>query len=531
MVKAILLLSISSILLTLSFPPTDSSLLMWFALVPLVVFTHNRRSIPAFVFFFSCGVVFFTGLFRWVLHFPGFTLVHQAILGIYVGLFFGIFGLSFSWISRRISVPWGLFAAPFLWVPLEYLRTHLGFMSLPWGLLGYSQYNHPVIIQIASVAGVYGVSFLIVMVNSAVAALVLVALQALFKRRGPDPHHGVTLGAGIALVAVALVLVAGTLVYGRRALNKPLEEGTIRVSLVQGNIEQAKKWDRRYAAFIRETYEHLTREASAQHPDLIIWPETATAGVINRDVRLRSWLKKVARSANAPIMVGSAQYQKLGKRGNNDRKYFNSAFLIQPEEKLADQRYDKIRLMPFGEYVPLRHRIPWSLIGVPDGGSYVPGTEFTVFETKGFRFGVTICWENLFPDLVRRFVEKGAQFVVNITNEAWFGESVAPYQFLSMNVFRAVENRRYVVRCANTGISCFIDPAGRIKARVRDQAGKDVFVRGTLTGTVQPRDSLTFYTRHGDLLVWISTGCSFIFLISALLGRPKKPSDTRTMSR
>ena len=175
--------------------------------------------------------------------------------------------------------------------------------------------------------------------------------------------------------------------------------------------------------------------------------------------------------------------------------------------------------MPFGEYMPMEDLIPWSSLQVPLVGSYVAGEKFTVFRLPDWRFGVTICWENLFPDFVRQFVKNGAQFMVNITNEAWFGKGSAPYQFLSMNVFRAVENRVYVVRCANTGISCFIDPYGRIIDRVKDDTGEDVFVRGVLTGSIIPLDSKTFYTSHGDWFAWTSMACSVGFLLLALRKR------------
>ena len=157
----------------------------------------------------------------------------------------------------------------------------------------------------------------------------------------------------------------------------------------------------------------------------------------------------------------------------------------------------------------------------------MPGETHTVFDLPPHRFGVTICWENIFPDLVRQLVKSGAQFIVNITNEAWFGRTDAPYQFVAMNVFRAVENRVYVVRCANTGVSCFIDPCGRVLNRVKDINGNDIFVRGVLTGSVIPLESKTFYTRYGDWLVWLSFAVSTVTLVAALLRKRKAPVPER----
>jgi apolipoprotein N-acyltransferase len=219
--------------------------------------------------------------------------------------------------------------------------------------------------------------------------------------------------------------------------------------------------------------------------------------------------------------VGSAQQQKLTAAGSAKQKYTNSAYLINADPKeISAQRYDKIRLMPFGEYLPLEGIIPWYLIKIPKGGSYLPGNEYTVFEGTGFRFSVTICWENLFPDLIRQFVNRGAQFMVNITNEARFGKTAAPYQFLSMSVFRAVENRIYFARCANTGISCIIDPFGNVTGRVSNGSGQDIFVAGVLTGSVLARDTETVYTRFGDFWVLICCAGSVLFFTSAFFCRP-----------
>jgi len=321
----------------------------------------------------------------------------------------------------------------------------------------------------------------------------------------------------IAVVGTAVVLTGLTLGYGQMTVSRPIAGKEVKVAVVQGNIEQSKKWDLKYAAFIMNTYTNLSREVSKKQPALIIWPETATPGSISRRQKLYRQVSRIATETGAHLLLGSSQHQKFRKKNSKKFKFFNSAFLIPPEERAKKQRYDKIRLLPFGEYLPLKGTIPWSWIKVPDVGSYTPGKVYTIFEVPAFRFGVTICWESTFPDLVREFVKKGAQVIVNMTNEAWFGKTAAPYQFLSATVFRAVENRVYVVRSANTGISCFIDPFGRIVDRVKDAQGRDIFVRGVLTGSVIPSDSKTLYTRYGDLLVWLSFICSGVFLLTAFL--------------
>ena len=190
------------------------------------------------------------------------------------------------------------------------------------------------------------------------------------------------------------------------------------------------------------------------------------------------------------------------------------------------QRYDKIRLFPFGDYLPYKGILPWSFIGVPNISGYIPGEKYTLLELPNAQFGVTICWENIFPDLVRQFVKNGAQFIVNMTNEAWFGETAAPYQFVAMSVFRAVENRVYVVRCGNTGVSCIIDPYGKVVDRVKDENGKDIFVRGVLKGSIIPSKNKTFYTQHGDWPAWLSLAFSTVLLFVTIIKKPR-PRDQK----
>jgi apolipoprotein N-acyltransferase len=293
------------------------------------------------------------------------------------------------------------------------------------------------------------------------------------------------------------------------------------VAVVQGNIAQERKWDRGRAEEIVAVYENLSRRALADRPDLVVWPETATPGSISKDRRLNARVHRLAAELEIPLLVGSSRHRKFGRIGEAGMEHKNSAFLIPAGPGEArHQRYDKIRLLPFGEYLPHQNTLPWAAIDIEDVGGYSAGSDFTIFEVSGVRFAVTICWENIFPDLVRQFVREGAQFIVNITNEAWFGKTAAPYQFLSMSVFRAVENGVYVVRCANTGVSGFIDPNGRVYARVTGEKGVDIFVHGVLTGTVAALDSKTFYNRHGDWLAWVSVAASILAVASAVaLGR------------
>jgi len=506
----------SSGLLVLSFPTFDFGILAWVGLLPLLLVIHNRGPWIGFLLSMICGMLFFMGVFNWILEISKYTLLHHGILAVYLGSYFGFFGLAFCFINKRWGNTPAFLAAPFLWVCLEYIRSNLSFLSLPWVLLSHSQYQCPLTMQIASITGAYGISFLIVMVNSAL-ALSILAMTSQPGRHRYTAYDLPSRRGMILTILPATALMAFVLFYGRSTLSMPINGKETKVSLIQGNIEQKKKWDKKYAGFIMETYAQMTREAAKDKPALIIWPETATPRAINLDRRMYGQVKGIAMESNVDLLIGSAQQQKFEDKGSRKLAYVNSAFLIRPGPNIArNQKYDKIRLLPFGEYLPLKGTLPWSLIDVPDRGRYRPGKGFTIFKLPACRFGVTICWENIFPDLVRQFVKRGAQFIVNMTNEAWFGNTAAPYQFLSMSVFRAVENRVFVIRCANTGISCFIDPYGRIVDRLKDENGRDIFVRGVLSGSVIPLKSNTFYTRYGDWPVWVCTVFSVVFILFAL---------------
>jgi apolipoprotein N-acyltransferase len=470
---------------------------------------------------------FFWGIFRWIVGVPKQMLLQHAFLLIYLGSYFGFFGLTFNLIRSRAGMTAAFFAAPFIWVSLEYVRSNLSFLALPWGLLAHSQHQYLSVIQIASLAGTYSISFLILMVNAALASLVLALYESprLSGKWYPKIPPNLPLPKGGALqsrvsktlVATAASLIILTLIYGHITASTPITGKAIKLSLVQGNIEQAKKWDPRYASEIIAIYSELTQEALKDKPDLIIWPETATPGSISLNPELYAETENIVRKAATYLLLGSAQHQKFEEKGSMQLKYFNSAYLIHPGPgRTKNQRYDKIRLFPFGEYLPYKEIIPWSSIGVSESGNYLSGKEFTVFKHPTFRFGVTICWENVFPNLFRQFVMGGAECMINITNEARFGKTAAPYQLVSISVFRAIENKVFVIRCANTGVSCFIDPYGRIIDRLKDEKNKDIFVRGVMSGQITPLRSKTTYTRYGDWFVGMAMIISVGFLISSI---------------
>jgi len=505
--RSLLLLTapvLSGALLVLAFPSFEIHGLIWIGFVPLMLTAATMRPLGAFLAAFTCGVIFYAGILGWLFEVGRYTWVHHILVVSYFSLYFGLFGLIGSWMSVRLSHAIMLFSMPFIWVSLEYLKSNLGFLAFPWPLISHSQYRVPEIIQIASITGAYGVSFLILCTNAAITGIVMRVLI----RLGMNKRLGLKISKSWAAVLAcwAALMIGVSVYYSLKVLGTPITGHPLKLAIVQGNIAQDRKWDPRLARQIIQTYATLTAEAAQSKPDLIIWPEAATPKAINMDRRVYNAVKQIVDTHGISLLTGSSSYEKFKTGQTIKQKFTNSAFLITPGKNQPMQHYDKIKLLPFGEYLPWKDRLPWSKIGVPRVAEYQPGKDYTVFDFKGVRFGVNICWEMGFPNIARHMVLNGASFMVNLTNMAWFGKSAAPYQMLSVSVFRAVENQVFMVRCANTGISCFIDPFGRVVDSVRNDANQELFVRGYLTGSVVPLTSKTFYTRRGDWLVW---GCLF----------------------
>jgi apolipoprotein N-acyltransferase len=389
---------------------------------------------------------------------------------------------------------------PALWVSLEFLRGAL-FTGFPWGILGYTQYKNPVLIQIADMTGAYGLSFVIIMANLAVYSYLNNSGDKRIRR-----YQAVTF----------IIVLIAVITYGYLSLKRDDLKPGLRVSVVQGNIEQARKWDPYYKDHILATYEGLTKEAAGDRPGLIIWPETSVPGFLG-EKDIDQWLKKTIRHTGIPLFLGAATYE-FGPAG--EEEFLNSAVLFSEHGDIV-KRYYKIHLVPLGEYVPFERHFPFirDFIDVPIG-DYKGGEELTVFvieteEGDGLRCSVLICFEDIFSGLARSFVLNGADFLVNMTNDAWFKESGEQLQHTQASVFRAVENRVSVVRAANTGFSCYINPKGMIEASIRDPKTGSMYVPGFKTFTVKAGDKNTFYTKYGDIFAYM---CIFLVLgtLSAL---------------
>ncbi|HXV21528.1 MAG TPA: apolipoprotein N-acyltransferase, partial [Desulfuromonadales bacterium] len=344
--------------------------------------------------------------------------------------------------------------------------------------LGYSQQSHLALIQSVDLCGVYGLSFLLVLTNATLADTV----RALARRTYQTlPWKG---------VAVATILFAANFGYGYLRLQQDLDgrERTLAVTLAQGNIDQSVKWDPANQQNTIAIYGNLSLDANRQQKtDLLIWPESATPFYFQDAGPLSDAVVATARAADAWLLFGSPAYEFVNRRP----RYLNSAFLLSGDGQLLG-RSDKVHLVPFGEYVPLGKYLPFIDKLVVGIGDFSPGT-ISPLPMNGSEVGVLVCYEAIFPELAREWVRQGSDLLVNITNDAWFGRSSAPYQHLAMTRFRAIENRIWIARAANTGISAFIAPSGRIIAQ------SPIFQALYLQGEVGLGARPTLYTRFGDV--------------------------------
>jgi len=444
--------------------------------------------------------VFFVVLLRWLdFTFENYSAIPWpltwlpiAALAAYCGLYVGVIAMAVALLKVRLGAGWALASAPALWVSGEWIRGWL-MGGFPWGLLGYSQHTALPVIQIAEVGGVYAVSLLLVSVNAAIAGFCVLG-----------PRRAARGGSAVA-VLLALSLGFGWLTLARefdpRAEQK---HRLIQISVIQPAIEQGQKWDPAYQAETLAVYERLTRDAARSKPAAVFWPETAAPIFLRGDPILLGRLVALVRETGVPILVGS-----IDRLPGPNGKFLNSAFLLGDQGITA--KYDKIQLVPFGEYIPLASVIGFVKQWAEFISDFAPGTSQTVFPLKGAPFGTVICYEVIFPDLFRGFAAGGARFMANITNDAWFGRTSGPWQHLGTLPLRAVENRIAIARAANTGVSALIAADGRVAPTL------PLFQRGFLTFSVPLRSRTTLYTRFGNWLVYVclavSAGAAAVALI------------------
>ena len=519
--RDVILSILSGILLVLPFHYPVLAFLAFVAFIPFFYVLRDKTSFQAFSYSYLFGITFFL--------LQSYSLMYVSVLGyllivLYLALYFAIFGgLTRSFLHLSAETPEiyyrshlkSVFFIPAIWVMLEYSRGWV-ISGIPWALLAYSQWKNIPFIQIADITGAYGISFVICFSN----VILFKALQAFSSRKLPWSDNGeraqrqkylanlFVLFTGILTLLYLYGL--GTLRFRERFYQDP-NRVTMRVSSLQGNIPQEEKWNASIKNIVFEKYKRLMMMSALEKTDLVVWPETSFPGYLEDEPLMAVKLRSAIRQCAVSVLVGAPTLGELDK----GLKFYNSAVLFGPTGEEV-KRYGKMHLVPFGEYMPLEPLLGFvrNFFHVPH---FSPGKERVIFESRSHsshmvttsRFGVLICFEDLFPGTVRSFCREGADFLLNITNDAWFGKTSAPYQHAQSSVFRAVENRVNVVRAANTGYSCFISPEGRILSAVEDN-GQEIFVSGHKTQDLVIKRTPSFYTRFGDVFILLIAGLCFL---------------------
>ena len=476
---------LSAILLILSQPPVSFFPLAYVALIPLLFSLDHGKHRQNFLSGFSAGAVACTGLVYWVviamntyggISIPLAVLI-LALLVLYMALYVGLATWLAPWLETSLRVP--LYCGlPLLWVLCEYWRG-IFLSGFPWSYLAHSQHNFPLMVQVVSLTGSYFLSFLIVAVN---------CVLFLLLRRKP---------VSLLFIFLIAALIAASLTFGW-VRTKDKVEAPLTTAIVQGNVLQDVKWDEAFKARTVGLYSGLTLQQSGS-VDLVIWPETAMPFVFGAEPA-GNIVAALSKTLSTHLLFGT-----LSRDGQG--RFYNSAYVYGKEGEFVG-KYDKVHLVPFGEYTPLLHYFPFLEKISAATGDFFSGKGHEPIATQFGKVGMLICYEGTFPYITVDTARRGAQVLVNITNDAWFGRSSAPYQHLAFYIFRAVETDRFVLRAANTGVSAIIDPRGRTTSHT------DIFEAAVLRGTFGMRDGQTFYVRHGDYFVALC----LIILLGLILG-------------
>jgi apolipoprotein N-acyltransferase len=483
---ALALAAASGLAAVLAFPPFGAWPLAYVAAALLWLALGRQRPRFGFALGFVSAFVLQT-LFGWWL-FPAGVRAEAYFAGAALcAAYAGVFGAGACWLEARAPA-FAPLALPSLWGLLEWLRASLGWLAAPWCVLGYTQGTERSVAGVAALAGVWGLSFVVMS-----GGLFLAALAPGGRRAAPR-------GAAGVLLALALLALLGGGAFEARRAAEPTAH-TLRVAVLQGGRHVPGRESLAHAREVFERYRGLSRAAAAEAPALIVWPESALPASLPSDVAARAALAALAREVDAYLLVASSGRDKSKPEGAADR-WANSAFLFSPAGEIVG-RYDKVRLLPFNEYVPLRGRIPWPRWAAGEMQDAVAGAQRTVFRIGDARFAALICWENLFGGEFRASAAQGVDFMVSLSNEAFTEVGPGREQLYAMNALRAVENGVSVARAATTGVSALIAPDGRALARVADAQGRALDAVGYAVHELPLAGSATPYLRFGDWIVGV----------------------------
>ncbi len=478
-------------LLALSFPPFPTRFLSLVALVPLLhyhlvyVSAIKERGYlkRGFLCGFFLGIPFFLILLHWITNLIPESSINLSwilvpafiLLVLYLSCFIGLFSMALSFLVKKLGRP-ALMTAPALWAIFELLRSR-GELGFPWGIISNTLVIYPAAIQGFSIFGSFGMSLMVVLVN------VLVTFMLFSGSRK----------SAIWALAFLTVLIAGYLSWGTMEIgriDRELASAKVKcnVAIVQANVSLAIKWKPEYRDSVFSKMEMLTEEASGAGARLVIFPETAAPVSIGHSSKHRFWLKRMARESGVELYTGFIDHE----MENGEWRPFNASGLFDGRGVLVDQ-YHKVNLVPFSERIPFDQYFS-SLRKINFGqANFKPGDKMTIFDSSVGKFGTLICFEAAFTEYTRKYVRDGAEFLVNITNDGWFGGATGPMQHAEMSILRAVENRVPLLRCANTGVSMFVDQAGR----VIDSIGMDL--EGILLVPVNKLKERSFYNKAGQI--------------------------------
>lgn len=478
---------VSVILLVLALPGGGGLWpLLVFACVPFLVCINRGSGRQAFLFGFFFGTVHFLVQLYWIVfvigHYGGLPLYFSVPALLLLCLYLAVYYVVFAMLARRFVARFSpficLWLIPAVWVAMDYLRSVV-FSGFPWMDLGYGMADVSLLMQSADIWGHHGLTFIIVLLNTFF-ALLLLHKKELRSR------------TAMAVSLVLLLVVTGSYsVWRMQNIESQLvTAASLNVGVVQGNIDQGQKWDPTRQGTTVKTYIEQSRLLMRADvvPDLLLWPETALP-FYPLGHPLLSPISQFLQDEQVMLLTGSPWYERDFLSGNAI-KFYNSSLLFNTYGKLV-ARTSKSHLVPFGEYVPFKKFLPFIAPLVEGVGDFIPGEIADPPACKNGRIGVLICFESVFPDIARKWVDTGANLLVNITNDAWYGKSSAPYQTLAMTRLRAVETRRSIVRSANTGFSAFIDPLGRT------QEESPLFVNWQRTGRVALMEQRTVFVRGG----------------------------------
>lgn len=474
------------------------------ALVPFFHFIGGKRPWDAFFGGYFTGMIWTVGTLYWI----GWATV-TGLIGVIIVLpiFFG----GISWLLNWLIKSWGrraLWIAPFVWTGMEIMQS-AGEIGFPWNQLANSQTNLIPFIQFASIFGAYGVGFWIVFIN----VLIFMLIRYL---RNHQPKFC------LFITFLLLLVLVVPWIYGEHVLKNENDNPgqDLQISLIQGNIDPYKKWTPSFVDSNFVVYEDLTLQTQSVDPGLIVWPETATPCYLRYRFQYLLKIRAITDRLKSPILTGSPDYE-WNEKGKAIT--YNSALLIQPERSDI-QRYYKKHLVPFSERIPGIDMLPfiykWLSDIHLDVGNYTPGDSVHVFHVDpkddiSYRFGTAICYDSVFPFHVRDLVKKGAQFIVIITNDGWFGHTSGPYQHASIAVLRAIETHRWVARCANTGISGFIDPYGRYQQKSKFNH------TALLHQTIFLKNDNTLFILYGMYFKIFVFVCNIVILVITVVKRIK----------